>query len=66
MMDRHQQWQVALAWRENGGQASLQGFDLSRQEMVEIDLAGADLSRANLAEANLRKAQLRQSEAGRS
>ena len=48
LMDRHQQLQLALAWRKDGGRVSLQGFDLSECDLTRIDLAGANLAYADL------------------
>jgi len=39
-----EQYQLALAWRKNGARQSLQGFNLSGQDLTLVDLAGQSAS----------------------
>ena len=56
IFDRHRLW--LESGHENGERAVLRGRDLSRQEMINIDLSEADLTEANLEQADMRGVRL--------
>ena len=65
IQSRNEPCQIALEWRENGGQISLQGVDLSACDLTMVDLAGANLNQANLSRATLTGIQFIVDEPGR-